>query len=100
MLREGIVSIIRYDGDRFDVMFCRNNWSGVLSPCKLTGREALVDFLEHQLGVRNEVVKDALLQIDREGTARIPRVQLSDELRFRLGLVSSDEGLSQSQTAG
>ena len=98
MLREGIVSIIRYDGDRFDVLFCRNDWGGVLSPHKLTGRDALVDCLEHKLGIRKEAVNEALGQIDQEGTARIPRVQLSDELRFTLGLVSPDEGLTRSQT--
>lgn len=97
MVREGAVSIVKYEGERFDVMFCRYDWSGgVMSPCKLTGSQQLRDFLEHKLRIIPDAVNEALDKLQKENIADIPRVHVSDEERFALGLVSPAEGLTQS----
>jgi hypothetical protein len=97
MMREGSVSIVKYDDERFDVMFSRYDGSaGVMSPCKLTGRKQLRDFLEHKLHINPDPVNEVLDKLQKENTARIPRVLLSDKERFALGLVSPAERLTQS----
>lgn len=87
MLREGSIEILRY-GETFDVMFARNDWSGVMSPRKPSGREALVTFLRNSLRFTPNSVEGAKSQLDSKGSAHLPRVLLTDEDRLDLGLVA------------
>ncbi len=99
MEREGSLSILKH-GDRFDVMFSRYDWSGgVMSPCKVEGRDALAELLEKKVHIMPEMVKDVLRQLRAQDSVHVPRIRLTDEERFELGLVSPDEGLSREAKA-
>ena len=93
MLREGNINIARYDGEVFDLEFARNDWSGVMKPRRIRGREALISFLNDRLRFTPDVVNHAISQLDAQRSAHLPRVQLTDQERFDLGLVAPSEGI-------
>lgn len=102
MMREGSVGILQY-GEKFDVTFARYDWSGVMSPRRLYGHEALIDFLQNKLRFTADVMKDAMRQLESQGSACLPNVHLIDEERLSLGLVATSEGISNgwdAQSAG
>lgn len=91
MMREGTL-IIRKFPDYFSVTFCRNDHGGVLSPLKAHGEEALADAMK-EIGFDSSSLKRIAGDLDREGTAFVTHVQLTDRQRWDLSLVSPDEGI-------
>jgi len=89
MVRTGFVTIAKYGEEQHHVMFCPNDWGGFVKPISLTGRAELAEFLR-DLGIMQKAVKDALLQVEQEGSAHLPGISVSDQRRIELGLILED----------
>ena len=100
MIRKGVLAVQRYvDTLRYGLMFWRHDWGGLVQTVKLDGKAELEDFLKHKLPIPSGTADRLLMDIEKHNLVYNTSVELSDELRFALGLVSPDEGLTRSQTA-
>jgi hypothetical protein len=71
---------------QYIVIYMPYSGGGAAPTLRLEGIEGLRDFLEHKVSIRRDVLERTVREIDREGSATIPNVQLKRSELRRLGL--------------
>ena len=88
----GSVHIVRYENSKYNTMFSRTMLKrhlekGPQKARRFTGIDPVTKFLERDMGIRRDLVDEAVLRLHIEGHVSIQNVDTSEGDLRRLGLL-------------